>query len=233
MKKLVTKFFLFGFAVLAISESIFFFMVIFRPIPTGDIISFYTFILETPKVFHITLGVAIFFLSLGIILFFLALQVKGPQKLFLIREKGEILRIPVDTIGHFIDQILSQSPYMSDCDTMISSKRERMNIDIFSSFKQAVPIRQEVSRVRAVLREEIERVFGFTNFKINFQMKNINIDQSRNSNRFEFVNEEQVEDGATSLEHVLTPKKEEEPENGKIIEEAVQKKIPHKLMPWE
>lgn len=230
MKKLITKLFLFICAGLAIFESMFFFMVTFRRIPAQKVISFYTFVSQTPKALRITLGVAIFFLSLGIILFFLALRVRRPQKVFLIREKGEVLRVPVDTIRDFIDQILSQSPYMSDFDTMISSKRERMNIDIFSSFKQAVPIRQEVSRVRAVLREEIERVFGFTNFKINFQAKGINIEQKTEG----FIPQQgrkEVEN--LPLEQGLSLEAEEESNNENIIKDIHLKEKLRKKMPWK
>ncbi|MEE8423999.1 MAG: hypothetical protein V3S49_05605 [Thermodesulfobacteriota bacterium] len=143
------------------------------------------------------------------------------------------MRIPLDTIKDFVDQILSQSPCMIDFDTVISNAGGWININIFSSFKQVVPIRQEVDRMRVILKQEIERVFGFTHFKINFQMKNINIDQSRNSFSSEFAKEEQVENETVSLEHVLTPEKGKESENENMIEEVIQKESPHKLMPWE
>jgi len=162
-----------------------------------------------------------------------AFRSKRRQKLILIKEKGEILRIPVDEVKDFIDQMLGQNPYLSDFDTTLRNKGKRIYINISSVFNDAVSIRQEVNQIRKILKGELGRVFEFARFKINFQIKGIGINPEKKYFSSRFMNEERIDKEEVSAGQVLTPTaKTDSRGESPIEEEDLEDKKVHKNIPW-
>ena len=229
MKTFFIKILLFVCAVVAIAEGMFFFLVAFKRIYPQDIISFYALVLQTPKYLNVTLGFSAGFLLLGFVLLAVVFRGSRTQKAILIKDKGETLRIPIDAVSDFANQLLHQNPYISDYDTAINSKGKWLYVDISFVSNDAFPINQGVSEIRAMLRDELTRVFAFDHLRINFQMKNISI----NSDKPRLMDKEQIEEEKISVEHLLTDKVDIVPNDEEIIEKDSSKdKKDYKKMPW-
>ena len=182
-----------------------FFLVSIGRIAPQNIISLYTYILQMPKALDITLGLGAMYSLLGLIFLISAFRCKEPQQFIQIEEQGHLLRIPVDTFKDFIEQILQQNPYVSDYDTSVSFKRLRVAVTIVFSFNQSLPVRQEVGRIRAALKEEIEHVFGFTHVTINCQMKDIKVNHKKTKEKEDLVKDgEHLTASTIFTDHILT-----------------------------
>jgi len=232
MRSFFIRIFLFVCAVTATFGGMLFFMVGLRHISPKDAISFYNFILQTPQALSAVLWVGLSFVCLGFILFFLALRRRMPQKSILIKERGEILRIPINALKDFIDHILLKNPHLNAFDTMINNKGKWIYINIFPVFNDVVSIRQQVSHIRKILKEEIERVFEFSYFKINFQMRTVSIDPERNFFGSRIVNKDKIKDEEHSLKQALSQETDSEPEDGILQEVSSKDETLHKKTPW-
>ena len=232
MKSFFIRIFLFICAIAATFGGILLFLVGLKRISPKDAISFYSFVLQTPPALSAALWVGLSFSCLGFILFFLALRSRIAQKSILIREGGEILRIPIDAVKDFIDHILLKNPHLNAFDTMINNKGKWIYINIFPAFNDAVSIRQQVSHMRKILKEEIERVFEFSYLRINFQMRTVSVDPERNFFGTRIVNKDQIGDEERSLEQALNQQADAEPEEGILQEESSKEKKLYRKMPW-
>ena len=179
MKNFFIRILLFICSLVAFAEGVLFFMITFGRISSQGVISFYTYILQIPETFNVTLGFGIGYSFLGFVLLRGVLRYGKKQKLIIIREKEEILCIPSEGVREVVDQILEQTPSVSDFDTRIANKGERLYLNISLAFNSAVSVRQEINRMRKVLKDEIGRIFEFSHLEFNFQIKSIGIKGSR------------------------------------------------------
>ena len=233
MKNFFSKVFLFLSAIVATLGGMLFFMTGLKRISIREVISAYTFISQKPEALKVLLILGFAFCSLGLILFTRVFTIKKSQKSILIKEKGYSLRIPQAAVKDFIDQILAHHSYLSDCETVIRSNQRWIYINIFSAFDGAVSIRQKVSQIRQILKEEIERTLGFDHFKINFQIKAIifNPDEKKNQD-LKVLDKEQLEDKKNLSREVLDQRVEPENEYSLIEAKGLGDKEVKEEVPW-
>ena len=231
MKTFLIKLFSLVCAAVFIFESMVLFAVRYGRILPKDAISFYTFVLRTPRALDATLGFAIGFLCAGLIFLSVAFRRTRKQKIILIKENGETLRIPMDVVKDFISQILGQNRHMSEFDTKIHNKRKWLFIDIFPVFNNDVAVRQQVNQMREDLKEQIEYAFELNRCKVNFQLKGINAATAKKETT---GTEDQGEKEEISLDKHVPAEIDTELQDDNIVEEhpLQEEKKPNKKRPW-
>lgn len=192
MKNIFTKIFLFLCALAAIAEGALFFIVYLGRVPVRDVALGYKFILETPEALNTVLGFAAAFLCIGAALLLMSFRRYGNQKEILIKEKGGVLRIPLDAVRDFVTQTLELRSSMSGFETDIKNKGKWLAINISSAFNGGIPVSRTASDTRNALKEEIERVFEFNHFKINFQMRHVSLNSKKKPLGKEAMDNEQA-----------------------------------------
>lgn len=141
--------------------------------------SIYNRLMASPKVLSFVSGVGIFFLVLGFILLIVSSRTKPAPKMIMVEKDGRSLGIPQQTIGNFINQVMEQNPYVSDVNVEFVPTQEETQIMIASAFNGVPSVHHEINRIEEVLQNEIEKVFGWKGFKINFQLRGVSVNSKR------------------------------------------------------
>ncbi len=176
MKKIIIKLFLFICALIFISESAILLMVCFGRFSVDEAVTFYRSLLQVPDRLDILYGVAATFLCLGLILLLGIFRKAGQIRTIEVRDKGEMVRIPVQTIKDFIEQLLRMNGQFNDVDIGIKKKGKWIYIDIEGTYTGQSPIRNEITEVKGTLKGEIKRVFEFSHLRIDFQIDGVQAD---------------------------------------------------------
>lgn len=173
-------------------------------------LSMYNSLMAAPQVLNVLLGVGGFFVVLGFILLVVSSRTKPAPKMIMAEKDGKPLGIPQQTIADFIHEIMEQNPYTSDITVEFVSGKETIEIVITSAFNGVSSLHQEISRIEKVLKNEIETVFGWNGFTINFQLRRVSVNSKRkyfSSNNSE--KKETVEEKFESIVSVAEQKDEE------------------------
>ena len=222
-------------------QSVILFAVRYGRIQLKNALSFYSYVLNTPTALDITLTLAICFLCSGIIFLAIVLHRTKKQKMIVIEENAEQVRIPTVVIMDFIEQILEQDPNLSDFEVSLYNKKTMLFIDIFLMFNTNVSIKHKTQQIREALKEQIRSVFELTKCKINFQLKGINAAAAQKEpidNDAQDQNEETTSDKYTAAEinteELQDESLSEEPQDKSIAEELPLRKNrePYKKRPW-
>lgn len=232
MKTLITRIFFFILAAVCIAESGVFFLARSRYFSLNSVTSFYSRLLETPRMLDFALGAAIGFLAFGLIFLYLTFRSAGHTKSIVVKGRDGMLRIPVSAIGNFVEQalnILDQYSSLSDFRTTINKKGKWVYISIATAITGGVPVQQEIRRIKGALREEIARVFEFPYFKIDFLVKSVNIEQKKR----EFGPREELKEEGQITEEMSISVPEKAPDNREMTGVIHLKEEPHNAMPWE
>lgn len=140
---------------------------------------FYNRLLQTPKSLGTILGVGIFFVILGFTLLIVSSRTKPGRKMITVGKDGKLLSVPQEAVKSFVKQILEQNPYAKDISVELIQKEKLIDIRIVAVFNTVSSIHQEVSRIEEVLRDEINRVFEWKDFKFVFQLRGVSIDTQK------------------------------------------------------
>lgn len=176
MKNFFLKIFLFICAVIFLTESALLFLVYFGRISFDHVAAFFTLYGQTPGRAGVLVGFAFGFLCIGLIFLFRVSRTTRKIHTLFIKDKGEIVRIPVGTIKDFIIQIIEKNSHLSDIDVVITRKRKWIYINVLCAYTGYTPIRSEINEMKEILRGEIKRVFEFPYLKIDFQLVGIRVD---------------------------------------------------------
>jgi len=170
-----------------------------------QVIVFYSRVLGTKSMLDVTLGVAAVFLLFGLFTAFLAWRSPRRMKYIAVKDKNGLLSIPVDTVGDFVGQaltLLDQYSSMSDFDTTVNKRGKWVYIDIRATVTDAVPIKQEINRIKETIKEQIVRVFEFPYVKIEFHVKGV--DFSRGAKKTDLDEDDKLNEETPST-HVSSP----------------------------
>lgn len=173
MKKIIIKLFLFMCALIFMLEGAILLMVCLGQFSIDEVTAFYGHLLQTPDWFDILYGITAAFLCFGLILLLGIFRKSGQIETIEVRDKGEMIRIPVKTIEDFINQIIRMNGRFSDVYVGIKKKRKWIHIDIEGTYTGHSPIRNEITEVKNVLKGEIKRVFEFSHLRIDFQVDGV------------------------------------------------------------
>ncbi len=176
MKRFLTRILLSICAIVAICEGVLFVIIRLGRISVEQAASAYASLLQSPEGMHAIPGLVLGFLCLGAGLLATAVRRDGNRGSISMEDGGEALRVRLDTVRDFIDQMLERNHGMSEFETAVRCEGAWVYIDISAVFDGAVPIRQRISRIRHALREDIIRVFEFSSFRINFEVNGISTD---------------------------------------------------------
>ena len=236
MKTFMSKVFLFMCAGIVIVQSVVLFMVGLGRITVREVVSFYNFIAGTQAALHVALGLGGVLLFVGCILFLIALRMKTSEKAIVIKEYGQLLRIPVATLKDFVRQILVQNSYLSDVEISISHKGKWIYLAIHPVFESIVSIPQKILELREALSSQIEQVFEFKNLRINFQVKGIKLNSTKKYFE-EYIVEEAKDESVLSLPEetigVLEEAKLHDESAPEEEEDASQSIKPRRKFPWQ
>lgn len=181
MKKIIIKLFLFMCALIFISESVILLIVCFGWFSVDEAATFYSLVLQVPDRLNVLYSVAATFLCLGLILLLGIFRKAGQIKTIEVRDKGEMVRIPVKTIKDFIEQLIRMNGRFSDIYIGIKKKGKWIYIDIEGIYTGQSPIRNEIAEVKNIVKGEIKRVFEFSHLRIDFQVDGVQGDFWENS----------------------------------------------------
>ena len=140
----------------------------------------YVHLIQVPVALRTILGVGLFFIVLGFMCMVIIYRIKSSPKMIEVEKEGRILSLSYATIKSFIEQIIGQHPCMTVTGVELELK-EKNNIDIkiVAGFKDAPSVQEELNRVEEMLRNEIERVFGWKNYAFHFELREIGIDPQK------------------------------------------------------
>jgi len=176
MKVFFMKIFLMIAAIICMFEGLALVMAGLGRLPSEKLLDIYNRLAAHPKALQTMLGAGLLFALLGFILLLAASRSKPAQKMIAIEIEGKMLSVPQTAIRGFVKQILGKNPYMSNFTVDFERKGKRMTIRIISSFKGITSVHQELIRIECVLRSEIERVFEWKDFDLDFQLRSVSVD---------------------------------------------------------
>ena len=179
MKTFFMKVFLIIASALCMFEGLVLVAVGLGQLSSERLLFFYNRLLQAPKSLGTILGVGIFFVILGFTLLIVSSRTKPGRKMITIEKDGKALSVPQETVKSFVKQILEQNPYASDINVDLDQKEGWIDIRIAAAFNTVSSIHQEVSRIEEVLRNEINRVFEWKDFKFIFQLRGVSIDTQK------------------------------------------------------
>jgi len=167
------------FTVIFITESILLFRIHTGNFTLQNTISLYNLSQNNLSSFPVLLALAIAFFLFGM-LCLLILFNKSYQAIdeIIIKNKGEIISIPFETIKNVVMQMISLNSHLKDIDISITQIKKDININIACSYKGNRSIMEQIEEVKEIVKGEIKRVFSLPNFKLNFQLDEIIIDHS-------------------------------------------------------
>ncbi|MBF0217738.1 MAG: alkaline shock response membrane anchor protein AmaP [Candidatus Omnitrophica bacterium] len=109
----------------------------------------------------------------GLIFILAAFLVRGEPKEMVIRDKGELVRIPLLAIRDVVNQILSQEPSVGGYKTVVTKRGKTVIFDILCAFHEGVSIRQEIALLKDIVKDRISELFEFADFRINFTVEGV------------------------------------------------------------
>ncbi len=222
MKNFIVKLFSLICAVIFLSQSAVLFLIWSGRVSLRDIIDFGNSLLQTSRHADILAGSAIAFLSIGLIFFYRAMKRTVRLKAIVVKNKGEIVRIPVNTVRDFVYQIIEKNPYLKEPNVVIHKKGKWIYINVLCAYTGETPVQEEINTLKEILRGEIGRVFGFSYLKIDFQLEGIRITYSG----ADFESEES--DGTLDDNEALASDQQPDSTSAEAINQGS-----NKQMPWE
>jgi hypothetical protein len=185
-----------------------------------DTAALYGYLVRTRDGMNLLSGFTMALFVIGLLFLHRVVRMAGGPDVIILKDKGGILRIPVDTFKDFIDQVLKKESLLSDFSTKVYRKGRWIYINITSNFTGRVHVCKEAFQVKHILECEIERVFKLSRFKITFQMKGIDAGKGQEDKR-QVKNRLHIEEGVGRAD-------DNEPE----VDEVGIDKEPSR-MPWE
>jgi len=202
MKNFIIKLFLFLCAVIFISQSILLFMIRMEKISIETIIHSYSSIFQIPfwaNFFNSMIGV---FLGTGLILCAFIFRKKTVTEEIVIKDKGEFIRIPIETIKALIIQILGNNPRFKEIDIDIFSKGSKTHIILACAYEGSHSVKEEIIESKEILKGELKRILDLSHIHFDFQLGGITVTPQEETN--EIVVKEEQDDLLKSAEEIFT-----------------------------
>jgi len=178
MKSFIIKIFFLVCSVVFFLEGLLLLLIYLGNIPPDEVESFIGSALQAKDTMEIILYLSIGGLIIGTICMLQVFKGTGKDQTIAIRDKDGTVHIPMATIKNLVDQILGSSHSLSGFKTIVQKKGKFIYIDISSKFKSSVSIRQEASQIKEHIKNEMEEIFDYPYFKIDFQVKRITHDMT-------------------------------------------------------
>jgi len=175
MKTFFTKLFLYVCSIIAVLEGFLLLMVASGYISQSDVNFYLDSLMQIINRTYVLLGVGIALFCLGGILCIAALLTSNKKTLILSKEDGEVLQIPKTVIRDFVNQIVKENDFVSNVNSKICRRRKWIYIMVKLVFTDSIPVRQEVKKIRDILRFQLAHMFEFKYFKISFKIKQIKV----------------------------------------------------------
>lgn len=181
VKSFFVKVFLIIAAMLCMFEGLVLFAVGMGRLSSERLLSLYNGLLGLPKALAAISGIGFFFVILGFILLAVSSRSKPAPRMIEIEKDGKVLTVPQSTLRDFIKQIIDQNPYVSDSNVEFEQKTKGGGIDIkiSSAFNGVPSIYQELDLIETTLKDEIQRVFEWKDFKFTFRLRGVSVDPKK------------------------------------------------------
>ena len=173
MKNLILKFYYLVNAIFTIALSMLLFLICLGRISINDITVFYAKLVQTPLWIDILYIVAGIFLCTGLIFVLRLFKKKGNTHEIILKDSGELIRIPARTINDFVLQIINRNENLQDSEMSFTSNGGRVNINIACIYAGHKPVSDEIRDVKEILKGELKRIFKLSNVHIDFNLDSI------------------------------------------------------------
>lgn len=184
MKNVIMRVFLFGCGTVFIVESIALFMIRMGYFDVSVASQMYNSLFQTTSRLDMLLACAACFGLVGLVLMFRVFWGIGQSKAIIIKDKGEVVRIPAKTIKDFIAQIIDLNSALEDVKMIVKPNRKWIDLKILCSYTGDQPVSTELHRVKEIIKTEMNKVFDFTYVRINFQLEGISIETTKDISKF-------------------------------------------------
>jgi len=110
-----------------------------------------------------------------------ALKTYDQPPVIIIKDKNEVLRIPLETIKEFVNQIISMNSHIKNVEMYVTKKKRWVTINILAMYSGCKPVHEEIIKLREIVKGELQRIFEFPFLRINFQLEGISLEHNRGS----------------------------------------------------
>lgn len=114
----------------------------------------------------------------GGIFLIISVRISKQAKAIIIKDNGEEINIPLETIKGVISQILSVNPHISVHKTVIIKKGKWFELVVTCGFNDPASIRREIDKIKGMLKTKISEIFELPYFRIKFKVDKVRITSS-------------------------------------------------------
>ncbi len=175
MKNFIIKIFFLICALIFIGESLVLFFIRFGNISSEQVNYYYSMLFQLPMSMRVLSIFAALFLWLSCIFFINVFRKNSTPKEVIIKDRGELLRIPVTTIEDLVRQIASMNTHFDNIEMFITNSSNIVKINISCTYSGFKSVKEEVSELKEILRGEINRVLDLHRVIINFYLDGIKV----------------------------------------------------------
>ncbi len=214
MKNFIFRVFFLICAIIFIAEGAALFAARYWRLSQSDIEAFYAVLLKALRMSDITLAIAAGFLVIGFIFLITVIRIGAKRmKPIVVKNKNGVLYIHVEAVRDFVNQALvelDQYLSMSNFKTNVHNKGKWIYINVRAISNGLTPIREEITRLETVIKNHVTEVFGIRHIKINFHIKDININTKAKRPKEELSRKGEALKEAPLIERGLSAQREDE-----------------------